>query len=220
MKTPYTHICVVLDRSGSMESIREDTIGGFNAFVEQQKAAPGTATLSLIQFDTQGPFEVVLSFVPIREVPELTRRRFVPRGGTPLLDAVGRSINATEEGIVKMPEHQRPQTVIIAIVTDGQENSSREFKSSDIQLMIKAKESLLNWQFVFLSADLSAVSEAVESGIRSTRTMAFDKTPHGTGRAWATLSGKISDVRRGTSSEIDFTEDSSDDSTGDVPKKP
>ena len=80
MKTAYTHICVILDRSGSMESIREDTIGGFNAFVQQQTAASGTATLSLIQFDTQDPFEVVLSFVPVQDVPKLTREMFVPRG--------------------------------------------------------------------------------------------------------------------------------------------
>lgn len=206
MKNSYTHICVVLDRSGSMESIREDTIGGFNAFVEQQKKASGTATLTLVQFDTQNPFEVVHSFTPIADVPGLTRDTFVPRASTPLFDAIGQTINHTEQGIAQMTDFCRPDTVIIAVITDGQENSSREFRHADILRMIEAKQKLLNWKYVFLSADLGAVQQAVQTGIAPQHTMGFAANSHGVNQAWNTLSDKLTDVRAGQSQDIDFRE--------------
>lgn len=208
MKDTYTHICVILDRSGSMEGIRNDTIGGFNAFVRQQKEAPGTATLSLVQFDNRDPFEVVHAFVPIGDVPPLTREMFVPRAGTPLLDAVGRTINHTEEMIAKMADFCRPDAVIIAIITDGQENSSLEFKPADIVRMIEAKEKLSGWKFVFLSADMSAVADAVQYGIKAASSRYYRKSSQGTLDAWNSLSTGISDMRRGTSEDIDLGDDS------------
>lgn len=84
IKPDYTHITVILDRSGSMSSIRDDIIGGFNQFVHSQKAVPGTATLTLVQFDTQDPYEVIHWFQPIREIPPLTAATFVPRASNPL----------------------------------------------------------------------------------------------------------------------------------------
>ena len=204
MKAGYTHICVVLDRSGSMESIREDTIGGFNAFVEEQRRSPGVATLSLVQFDTENAFEVVHSFVPLADVPRLSKRTFVPRGGTPLFDAIGRTINDTEAQIAKLAEFARPDAVIIAIITDGGENSSREFGREDIVKMLEAKEKEPGWKIVFLSADMSAVEEAVSNGIRPSRSRAFDKTGQGTREAWGTLSSEIDSLRSGKSDDIDF----------------
>src|ERR1035438_2609360 len=106
MKQDYTHITVILDRTGSMESIRDDTIGGFNTFLEQQKAEPGMATLTLVQFDTQDPYEVIHRFKRIQEVPALTRETFVPRASTPLLDALGRGINDLEAGIGQLKEEE------------------------------------------------------------------------------------------------------------------
>src|ERR1043165_4100560 len=99
MKSDYTHLAVILDRTGSMESIRDDTIGGFNAFLNAQKDAPGQATLTLAQFDSQDPYEIVHHFKPLGEVPELTRETFVPRASTPLLDAIGRGINDLEKSL-------------------------------------------------------------------------------------------------------------------------
>jgi hypothetical protein len=79
MHDGYTHIAVILDRTGSMESIRDDTIGGFNAFLSQQKAEPGLATLTLVQFDSQDPYEVIHQYMLLGKVPDLTRETFVPR---------------------------------------------------------------------------------------------------------------------------------------------
>ena len=109
IKNDYTHISVILDRTGSMESIRDDTIGGFNAFLGEQKAQKGKATLTLVQFDSQDPYEVVHRFKPIKEVPELTRETYVPRATTPLLDALGRGINDLEKSLADMAKKDRPR---------------------------------------------------------------------------------------------------------------
>jgi Mg-chelatase subunit ChlD len=110
-----------------MESIRDDTIGGFNAFLGEQKVESGTATLTLVQFDSQDPYEVIHRFKKIEEIPELTRETYVPRATTPLLDALGRGINDLEESLSKLEEADRPSKIIMAVVTDGQENASVEF---------------------------------------------------------------------------------------------
>src|SRR4030095_2823793 len=115
MKDGYTHISVILDRTGSMETIRDDTIGGFNAFLNAQKATSGLATLTLVQFDSQDPYEVVHHFKPLADVPELTRETFVPRANTPLLDAIGRGINDLEKSLSDITEAERPSRVVMVL---------------------------------------------------------------------------------------------------------
>ena len=197
MKQGYTHITVILDRSGSMESICDDTIGGLNAFVEQQKAGSGEATLTLVQFDSHDPYEVIHHFTPIREVPALTRKTYVPRGGTPLLDALGRGINDIEESIGKLNDGERPEIVIVAVITDGQENSSMEFNKEQVEKMIKSKSSEAGWEFIFLSADLNAIADAHRLGFKRDATVAFEKSSHGVDCCMSSLSEKVSEIRSG-----------------------
>jgi len=205
MKKDYTHIAVILDRTGSMESIRDDTIGGFNAFLDQQKKEPGLATLTLVQFDDQDPYEVLHKFKTLSKVPELTRETFVPRATTPLLDAMGRGINDLEKSLADMKEDERPSRVVMVIITDGQENASREFKKDQIEKMIKEKQDKSDWQFVFLSADLAAIGDAQASGVRGASMMAFDKTAMGTAAVWASASERISDYRADRCESVSFT---------------
>jgi len=127
MNQNYTHMSVILDRTGSMESIRDDVIGGFNAFLHDQQQQEGKATLTLVQFDTQDPYEVVHHWKDIKAVPDLDRNTYVPRASTPLYDTIGRGIIDLEASIAKLPESDRPSQVMMVIITDGQENSSREF---------------------------------------------------------------------------------------------
>jgi len=207
MKNDYTHIAVILDRTGSMETIRDDTIGGFNAFLIAQKGAPGLASLTLVQFDSQDPYEIVYHFKPLAEVPELTRETFVPRANTPLLDAIGRGINDLEKSLADKTEAERPSRVVMVLITDGQENASREFRKDQIEKMIKEKQEKAAWQFVFLSADLDAIGDALASGVRAASTLAHDKDSHGVGAAWASLSRSVADYRSGNKEDVSFSDE-------------
>jgi hypothetical protein len=207
MKDGYIHISVILDRTGSMETIRDDTIGGFNAFLNAQKAELGLASLTLVQFDSQDPYEIVYHFKPLAEVPELTRETFVPRATTPLLDAIGRGINDLEKSLADITEDERPSRVVMVVITDGQENASREFRKDQIEKMIKEKQEKATWQFVFLSADLNAIGDALASGVRAASTLAHDKDGHGVGAAWASLSRRVSDYRSGNKEDVSFLDE-------------
>ncbi|MEI8032253.1 MAG: vWA domain-containing protein [Chlorobiaceae bacterium] len=195
MKKGYTHITVILDRSGSMESIREDTVGGLNAFVEGQKRVAGEATYTLVQFDSQDPYEVIRHFSPIETVSALSKETYVPRGGTPLLDALGRGINDIEKSISKLKDEEQPENVIVAVITDGEENSSREFNKKQIEQMIKDKSSEAGWEFIFLSSDLSAIEDARRLGFKRESTVAFEKSPAGVACCMASMSDRVSACR-------------------------
>ena len=203
----YTHLAVILDRTGSMESIRDDTIGGFNAFLNEQKQQPGKATLTLVQFDSQDPYEILHQGKTIQEVPELTRETYVPRATTPLLDAIGRGINDLEKSVGEMKEGDRPSKVVFVVITDGQENASREFRRDQILKMINEKEKQSGWQFVFLSGDLEAINDAMDQGFQPAASMAFDKTGVGARNAWASVSQNISNYRASRSKGVSFSEE-------------
>jgi hypothetical protein len=204
MVKDYTHITVVLDRTGSMESIRDDTIGGFNAFLSKQKEEAGTATMTLVQFDTQDPYEVIHHFKPIAEVTELTRETYVPRASTPLLDAMGRAINDLEHSLSERKEEDRPSKVIMVVVTDGQENSSREFRKDQIVKMIKEKTEKNDWQFVFLSADLAAIGDAMAVGFSPKAALLYERSSKGSASAWASLSAQTSAYRSAKKKKFGF----------------
>lgn len=160
MRQDLTDLTVVVDRSGSMSSIREDAEGGINEFISKQKALPGDCTFSLVQFDTQ--YEFVHKAVPIKGVPKYT---LSPRGNTALLDAVGKAIAETGERLKSTPEADRPGLVVILIVTDGQENSSVEYKKAQIKEMIQHQQDAYKWQFSFLAANSDAFLDAADMGI-------------------------------------------------------
>ncbi len=160
MRTDLTDITMVIDRSGSMQSIRTDAEGGINSFIEQQKQEPGEANLTLVQFDTE--YEFVHSGVPIKQVPAF---KLIPRGSTALLDAVGRAINETGARLAAVAESQRPGLVVFVIVTDGQENSSREFTRDQIRTMVEHQQSAYKWQFTFLAANQDAFAAGGSMGI-------------------------------------------------------
>ena len=170
-KSDYTHIVFVLDRSGSMASVADDAVGGFNQFLKEQKNAPGQATMTFAQFDHE--FDMLYNFVPISQVPELNEKSFEPRGMTRLLDAVGRTIVTVGKYLADMSEYKRPSKVVFAILTDGHENDSREYNRAKVFEMIKHQESKYNWQFAYLSSDMNAVLDAQSYGIPMAGTYHF-----------------------------------------------
>ena len=172
-KANLVEIIVVLDRSGSMSTVRNDTIGGFNTFVNDQKfQAKGDVKLTLVQFDDQ--YEVNYNGRQIQEVPSLTEATYIPRGMTALLDAVGKTINTVGDRLAKTPEAERPYLVIFVTITDGHENSSKEFKLDQIKGMIEHQTTKYNWQFVFLGADQNAF-QAASMGFTASNTYNYTK---------------------------------------------
>lgn len=203
--TLSSHIAVILDRTGSMADIRDDVIGGFNSFLQAQQAQPSPATFTLVQFDSQDPYEVVQPVVPIGRARCLSRETYVPRASTPLYDAIGRGILDQEATLARLPEGERPAKVVMVIVTDGQENASREFDRARVMALIAAKRQL-GWEFVFLSADETAFADAGDMGVPMESRMMFRKSRQGSDRVWASVSDKMALMRSGASTGMAFDE--------------
>ena len=196
MRSDLTDLTVVLDRSGSMSSCRDDAEGGLNEFIRKQREQPGTCLFSLVQFDTV--YEFVHTAVPIQNVSKCTLE---PRGSTALLDAVGRAIVETGERLRKIDEAQRPGLVVFVIVTDGQENSSVEFSKAKVEQMIEHQQNVYKWQFSFLGANQDAFAEAGAIGINLVGAANYSKAD----AAFRGTAGKVARMRlaASTGAEVD-----------------
>lgn len=203
MKTNYTDITVVIDRSGSMQNIANDTRGGFNRFVADQKRVPGEATITVDIFDHE--FETIVDAKPIAKCPDLNEKNYVPRGYTALLDAVGRAINSTGIRLAKMDESQRPEKVVFVIITDGLENCSKEFTKAKVRDMIKLQQDTYKWEFVFLGANQDAFSEAADYGMKSGSGMTFAANSVGTQSLYSSVSANLTGLRTKTKRDMTFT---------------
>lgn len=203
-----THITLILDRSGSMSDIRNDIIGGVNSFFDDQRAIEHPITATLVQFDGKAPYEVIAENVTLDNVPTLTSNIYQPRGNTPLLDAIGKGIHSLTQHLDTLSQESKPADVVFVIVTDGQENSSKEFTRAHITDLIKAKEDN-GWKFIFLSSDLSAVREARDFAVREARSARFDKS--NTRESIHRMSNKILNfVNTKSESSLDFTNEDRD----------
>ena len=156
----WTEIAFILDRSGSMQSIKAGTLEGVNAFLDQQKQENDAypVKFSLTLFSTE--IEVRHSSVSVTEVPSLSDSTYLPDGGTALLDAIGITIDSLGKRLADTPEADRPAKVIVAIMTDGEENSSRQFSWDQISEKIKHQTEVYKWEFLFLGANQDAIATA------------------------------------------------------------
>lgn len=204
MKRNYTTIVTLLDRSGSMKKIRQDVIGGFNSFLDSQKKVKGEATVSLYQFDDR--FQTDYEFVDINFVKPLDSSNFVPRGWTALYDAVGKTIVSVGEKLALLRENERPSKVIFLIITDGEENWSKEYKSADsIRSMIKHQTNKYNWEFVYIGANQDVIFNARKIGIPVYNTIDYDDNPIGVRSMYATLSANVTKSRLGN--KVDYSKE-------------
>lgn len=193
MRQDLTDITIVLDRSGSMTSVREDTIGGYNSFIAAQCGLPGRATISLVQFDNE--YETVYSGVDCLMVKRMEQRHFQPRGSTALCDAIGRTINFTGERLSALREAQRPGKVVIVTLTDGIENASKKFKREQVAAMVKHQREVYGWEFVFLGANQDAVLTGESLGVPKESSLTYAHDANGVSTVMDSASCYVGNLR-------------------------
>lgn len=190
----HTEIIFVIDKSGSMSHLVGDTIGGFNGFIESQKALDGKATLTTILFDSE--WKILHDGVDIREVKPMTTSDYYAGGMTAMLDAIGETINRVQDRHDEL-SNEKPDNVLFVITTDGEENSSRKFKKSDIEKMIKHQTNGHGWKFMFLGANMDAVKEAQSIGIKADYAVDYAYSAQGTSAVYATMDCITTNIRGG-----------------------
>lgn len=200
MKKNQTELVFILDKSGSMWSLSDDTIGGYNALLKQNKIMEGEALVSTVLFNHKS--QVLRDRVPIEDVAPLTSRDYVPSGCTALLDAVGGAIHYHEHVQRILPPELRPEHTLFCITTDGLENASKEYGYARVKHMISAAQER-GWEFMFLGANIDVAKEADRLGIREDRAMPYEPTSDGMLFAFDTLCRASAAVRRGEPIDAD-----------------
>lgn len=189
MNTDYTHISMVIDRSGSMSSCWTDVVGGYESIVKENKAVPGKCTFTVAAFDTE--YDLIEDFTDIQKVDE--KLKVNPRGGTALLDAIGKTIVSVGERLAAMKEEDRPHRVMMLVQSDGFENSSKEFTKDAVKKLIDEHTNVYKWQFQFIGADLDSLNDAVSYGFKSSNVSTVELRENQ--EAWTVLNSKMRSAR-------------------------
>jgi uncharacterized protein YegL len=196
-----TEIIFVIDKSGSMGHLAGDTIGGFNGFIESQKALEGKAILTTILFDNS--WNILHDGIDIHEVKPMTSSDYTVGGMTAMLDAIGEIIERVQDRHDELGQ-EKPEEVLFVITTDGEENSSRKFNKSQIEKMIKHQTNGHGWKFMFLGANMDAVKEAESIGISSDYATNYSWSAQGVYDSYTTLNTVTSAVRSAASLDEGF----------------
>lgn len=189
---PVQIICI-LDRSGSMSGLAEDTIGGFNSFLDKQKQNSGKAQVTTILFDDQ--YEIISESVNINEIKHLTSEEYFARGTTALLDALGRTISNTLGTMEKEKICPAKRRVLFLIMTDGLENASKEYKKSDIKSLIETTTKEYGWNYIFIGANIDSVSEAKSLGINAKNAANYSHDRAGVQKSFSLMDSAATEVR-------------------------
>ena len=193
MKKNLTEIVFILDRSGSMAGLEDDTIGGFNAMIQEQKVEEGEAYVSTVLFDNHT--EVIHDRVDIQKVAPMTRNEYYVRGCTALLDAVGSAIHHIGNVHKYAREEDRPENTLFVITTDGMENASRQYSYEKVKSMIQRQQEQYGWEFIFLGANIDATKEAARFGIREDHAANYHADSTGTAVIYEAMNEAVCNVR-------------------------
>ncbi len=193
MKKGLTEIVFILDRSGSMAGLEEDTIGGYNSMLERQKKEEGKAVISTVLFDDR--CEVLHDRLDLEEVEPVTEKEYYVRGCTALLDAVGGAVKHIATVHKYAREEDRPEKTLFIITTDGMENSSRQYDFEKVRQMVEEKKEKWGWEFLFLGANMDAIQVAGRFGIREENAVNFECDSQGTRLNYAVVSRAVSSAR-------------------------
>lgn len=194
MRKGLTEVVFILDRSGSMSGLEADTIGGFNSMIARQKKEEGEAVISTVLFDDR--MDVIYDRVPVGKVAQMTDKEYYVRGCTALLDAVGGAIHHISDVHKAMPEEERPEKTLFIITTDGYENASHRYGYEKVKKMVEKKQKKHGWEFIFLGANIDAVSVAGRFGIGADRAFDYECDEQGTALNYEMLSRTVSAVRK------------------------
>lgn len=194
-RNDITELVFILDRSGSMQNLVGDTIGGFNSMIEKQKTQPGKCLVSTVLFDDVS--QVLHDRVNLENVPEMTRDDYFVRGCTALIDAIGGAIHH----IGNIHKYARPEDVpahtMFVIMTDGMENASHRYTSDDVKRAIKRQKEKYGWEFLFIGANIDAVNTAARYGIDAERAVNYHADSQGTAVVYDTVAETVCTVRSG-----------------------
>lgn len=193
MKKNLTELVFILDRSGSMSGLESDTIGGYNAMLEKQKKEPGEAVITTVLFDDK--YELLHDRINLRGIAPITDKEYYVRGNTALLDAVGKTINKIGNVQKRTAEDERAEHVMFVITTDGMENASHEYSYDKVRQMIEHQKSKYGWEFIFLGANIDAVSTAERFGINKDRATNYNADSEGTLLNYEVISETVSSIR-------------------------
>ena len=199
--TDPTKLWFLLDRSGSMNALAQDVIGGFNTFVTDQARGPGSAHLTLVQFDSEAPFEIIHDAVGIADIPELTTDIYRPRGMTPLLDAIGKLIGHADQRIeARSRGGHTAEDQLVVIFSDGLENASHQYSQARVAELISSRQEA-GWEFVFMGANQDSYLEAGRMGVSQESISNFEPSAAGTSAAFQSISRATSEYRGKTRME-------------------
>lgn len=193
MKKNLTEIVFILDRSGSIAGLEDDTIGGFNAFIAKQKKEEGEALISTVLFDDRS--EVIYDRVDLRKIEPMNDKQYYVRGCTALLDALGGAIHHIGNVHKYAREEDRPEKTLFIITTDGMENASRRYDYDRVRKMVERQKEKYNWEFLFLGANMDAIETAGHFGISRDRAVNFVCDSEGTKLNYEVLSAAVTSFR-------------------------
>lgn len=194
MKKNLTELVFILDKSGSMAGLEKDTIGGFNAMLQKQKALSGECRITTVLFDNR--YELLHDRIDIRAVKPITEKEYFVGGSTALMDAIGRTIHKIAVAQKNTAEDYRAEKVMFVIITDGAENASREYSSDRVKAMIEHEKEKYGWEFVFLGANIDAVETAGRFGIEADRAVDYVADSEGTELNFRAMSNAVASFRQ------------------------
>lgn len=199
----------ILDKSGSMASLEQDTIGGFNAMIEKQKKLDGECLVSCVLFDNGQ--KVIYDRVPISEVRPMTEEDYTAGGCTALVDALGKSVKYIGNIHKHLREEDVPEHTVFVITTDGMENASRIYSSDKVKKMVSKKTEKNGWEFLYLAANIDAVETGAAIGIKSGRSVNYKCDAKGTGLLYETVGNALAGMRCGAAVADNWAEDLEED---------
>lgn len=193
MKTNLTELVFILDRSGSMAGLESDTIGGYNALLEKQKEEPGDAIVTTVLFDDN--YELLHDRINVKGIRPITEKEYFVCGCTALLDAIGKTINKIVNVQRNTIEEEGADKVMFVITTDGMENASKEYNYENIKKMVVRQKEKYGWEFIFIGANIDAISTAAKFGINSDRATNYNADGQGTRLNYEAVSNLASELR-------------------------